>query len=64
MSKGGFIILFIALIGIMIGDVVYQFSDTVKKVIYGTCLVLGIGIYLYHSDINLPKKKGSENESK
>lgn len=50
------------LIIFMVMDFSYQFSNTVKLIVYLPLLIIGIGIYLYNSDVNITKKKTEDSE--
>lgn len=50
------------LIIFMVMDFSYQFNNTVKLIVYLPLLIIGIGIYLYNSDVNITKKKTEDSE--
>lgn len=50
------------LIIFMVMDFSYQFSNTIKFIVYLPLLIIGIVIYLYNSDVNITKKKTEDSE--
>lgn len=58
MSKNLFVVIFIILIGFMLADFFFKFSNLFKGIVYGTSFIVGLLIYFFYREV--PKKDDNE----